>query len=143
MTTLLTSSVTRAVMDHLSDSGIGQLAAVHAFAGALPGLTVRDLPASPDRIIAVTCYWQDHLLELPTSVVRVQVRCRGAAGRPLDADDLADAVFPLLHGVHHARWGGVEISRCRWVSSTPLGADSNNRPERTDNYEITTQRSTP
>lgn len=97
------------------------------------GIFYGPIGATPDRALGVTVYGTDDDVALGTAIRWVQVRARGARGRPDGADVLAGDVFHVLHGVH-ARDG---ISRARRISSAQLGPDDNGRQERTDNYEIT------
>jgi hypothetical protein len=104
-----------------------------AYAGDEVGVFYGALDTGPDRAVGVTVYATDDDVALGTALRWVQVRYRGAPGRPDGADVLAAAGFRALHGVHH-RDG---IARARRVSSAHLGADDSGRLERTDNYEIT------
>jgi hypothetical protein len=90
------------------------------------------LGATPDQAVGVRVYGAtDNRIE-HLSWRRVQVRHRGAAGRPDGADVLAGQSFETLQGLSHL--GGIsDISR---QSMAPAGADTNRREERTENYLI-------
>ncbi|MFD6699687.1 MULTISPECIES: minor capsid protein [unclassified Microbacterium] len=64
---------------------------------------------------------------------RVQFHTRGKPRQPNGADRLASVLFAVLQYRIRGR-GMVSITR---ISFAPLGADSNGREERTDNYIIT------
>lgn len=105
------------------------------------GLFIKDVPLDPDRIGVLAPYvdTEDIVPTLRTREIDFQFRVRG--GRlPTDCDDMADIGFKLLHKKHHLVWNDLEISRIRHLSFASLGPDSANRWERTDNYELITQR---
>lgn len=86
---------------------------------------------TPDQAIGVTVYDgtdQNHLHER-----RVQLRIRGARGARNGADQIAGFAFTVLQGL--SRWDG--INDARRVSFAPLGADQNDRQERSENYLVT------
>lgn len=89
------------------------------------------LKPDPDRAVGVRVYDGTDTAHLATR--RVQLRFRGRPGELDGADRLAFPAFVLLDGL--SRTGG--ISGARRMSLAPLGADTNGREERTDNYEIT------
>lgn len=103
-----------------------------AYTSAEVGVFYGAIGTSPDRAVGVRVYGSTDTRDGPASR-RVQVRFRGAPGNPAGADDLAGQAFPVLTGL--SRVGGISgVSR---LSMAPLGADSNRREERTDNYIIT------
>jgi hypothetical protein len=97
------------------------------------GIFYGAIGSAPDTAVGVRVYGStDNLLE-HYGWRRVQLRHRGARGRPDGADALAALSFEALQGL--SRVGGINgISR---QSMAPAGADSNRREERTDNYIIT------
>jgi hypothetical protein len=97
------------------------------------------VPTDPDRAVGLTFYGSvDHPSE-PEAVYRVQAWCRGKAGDSLDANEVADAVFRALHGRESLSWGGVFVVQVLRISSVPVGADTADRAQRADNYEVTVQ----
>jgi hypothetical protein len=96
------------------------------------GIFYGPIGAAPDKAIGVTCYTQTDDIVTDRKDRYVQIRCRGAKNLPNGADLIADAVFAALHGVYHTS-GFARITR---TSTAPLGADTNARQERTDNYRI-------
>lgn len=103
-----------------------------AYTSAEIGIFYGPIGALPDRAIGVTCYTQTDNPENGRADRYVQVRCRGAKSLPNGADLIADAVFNALHGSYHTS-GFARITR---TSTAPLGADTNARQERTDNYQL-------
>lgn len=96
------------------------------------GVYYGPVSAAPDQGVGVRLYGatDDPQKQLP--VRRVQLMHRGAKGRPDGADSIASASFATLQGL--TRVGG--ISGFNRISVMPLGADSNRRELRSDNYEI-------
>ncbi|WP_233202015.1 minor capsid protein [Cryobacterium sp. Y11] len=88
------------------------------------------LGTTPDTAVGVRVYAAGQ--DLDVAWRRVQIRVRGAQGRPDGADVLAALAFAALQGL--SRVGGISgISR---LSIAPAGADDNRREERTENYLI-------
>lgn len=87
----------------------------------------------PDRAVGVRVYQAEDDIQTGLAQRRAQVRYRGEKNNPAGADDLADEGFAVLQGL--SRTAGINgISR---ESIGYLGADTNGREERTDNYLIT------
>ena len=84
----------------------------------------------PDSAIGVRVYMATDRNNL--SERRAQLRFRGPKGAPNGADNLASLAFAAMDGL--SRVGG--ISGMRRESMAPLGADTNDRAERTDNYVV-------
>lgn len=85
-----------------------------------------------DREIAVQIYlWTDDDIRF-LHWRRVQFRIRGRRHDLTDADEIAWSIFSAQHTL--SREGG--ISDARRASVALLGADTNGREERTDNYTI-------
>ncbi len=96
------------------------------------GIYYGAIPATPDRAIGVRVYAaEDNDLEHLRGR-RVQLRLRGRPRVVDDADKLGSLAHTALNGL--SRVGG--ISGIRRISMAPLGADSNGREERTENYLI-------
>ncbi|MBW9093106.1 hypothetical protein JNB62_05375 [Microbacterium jejuense] len=87
----------------------------------------------PDRAVGVRVYGTEDRLTEFVAERRAQLYFRGGRGDPRGANKLAAPAFTLLQGL--SRVGG--ISDIRRMSMAPLGADTNGREERTDNYIIT------
>lgn len=96
------------------------------------GVFYGGIPDSPDRAIGVRVYGgtDDPLVYQP--VRSVQMRIRGARGDKDDADRIAGFAFALLQG--RSRLKGLS-----WLQRDtfgPLGADTNGREERSDNWTV-------
>lgn len=133
------ADVLKGLCVYLDGAGIGTYRPVGAYEPDETALTLKRLPTSPDRAIAVNAYGSDDSITLPMSVISIQLRFR-AAGSRTDVDDLADAVFPLLHGRHHFLMGDILVARAYRLNFASIGADDNRREERVDNYELLLQR---
>lgn len=94
------------------------------------------LPTTPDRAIGISPYSPVDEPKVSRTRLRMQFRFRGIPNDSLDCDDLADAVFGILHGLEDRTYGAVHLIQCFRVSSLPGDADSSKRTERTDNYEL-------
>ncbi|MFE9232053.1 minor capsid protein [Cellulosimicrobium funkei] len=100
-------------------------------AGAV-GIFYGDIPETPDRAIGVRVYGgtDDPVVYQPTR--QAQLRIRGARGDLTDADRIAGFAFALLQGRTRVRG----ISRIERDYFGPLGADTNGREERSENYTV-------
>jgi len=128
-----TTTVVTAVNEILAAANVGKWQpAGPAYLTTEVGIFYGPIGAAPDRAIGVTCYTQTDDIVTERADRYVQVRCRGAKGLPNGADILADAAFAALHGVYRTS-GFARITR---TSTAPLGADTNARQERTDNYQL-------
>lgn len=95
------------------------------------GIFYGDLPETPDRAIGVRVYGGDDP-RVYEPVRSVQLRIRGAREDKDDADRIAGFAFALLQG--RCRVRGIS-----WVQRNtfgPLGADTNGREERSENYRV-------
>jgi hypothetical protein len=128
-----TTAVVTAVNEILAAANVGKWQpAGPAYLAAEIGIFYGPIGAAPDRAIGVTCYTQTDDVETDRKDRYVQVRCRGAKNAPNGADLIADACFAALHGLYQTH-GFARITR---TSTAPLGADTNARQERTENYRI-------
>ena len=127
-----TTAVVTAVNQLLATASVGVWRPAGGYTAAEVGLFYGPIGSVPDRAVGVTCYTQTDDILTGRSDRFIQVRCRGHRGAPNGADQLADAAFIALHGVYHTS-GFARITR---TSTAPLGADTNGRQERTDNYQL-------
>jgi len=97
----------------------------------------KQLPATPDRAVAVTAYAAQDDPAQNLSTIRVQFYFRGATDDAMDVDDLADSVFMWLQGLQHRDYGTVHVAEALRISAIQLGADARKRNERSDNYAFT------
>lgn len=103
--------------------------------GASTPVVLAYVPGEPDAVLTVTVVPMGDHPTLPLGQVLVQVRARGRRGRPLDAADLLDAVFDVLHG-WAVEGDGWAVIQCLRQNRAPLGTDSNDRAEAADHYEV-------
>lgn len=89
------------------------------------------IPEAPDRAVGVRVYGGSDSVELWAPTRRVQIVCRGSRGDRGGADDLAGQVYAALQ-----RWSGDGISVAARTFFAPLGADTEGREERSDNYHL-------
>jgi hypothetical protein len=129
---LTTTTITWAVAQLLADAGVGVWRTGGLYLASEVGVFYGAIGAAPDRAVGVTVYAQTDDIVTGRKDRYVQVRYRGAKGAPNGADVLADAGFDALHGTY--RTSG--IARITRTSTAPLGADSNGRQERADNYQL-------
>lgn len=102
-----------------------------------------NMPQTPDQIVCLTAYpVLDDEPGLTEVTLAVQVRCRGTVLDPRTAEDMADAVYDVLHGRTGLTLGGVPVAQIWRQSSAPLGPDTNHRAERSDNYYVQANRAT-
>lgn len=135
-----TTQIHTAIAQRLAEQGVGVFRASGAYTAGETGITIKAVPQSPDRIVAVTVYDVDEDPDPASTWQTFTVQVRYRAGKyPTDVDDLADAAHTALT-VHHQTWGAVRVDRCHRQSFIPIGADANGRQERTDNYRLVTQR---
>ena len=134
-----TTQIHTAIAQRLAEQGVGTYRPTGVYTAAETGITIKAVPQSPDRIIAITVYDVDEDPDPtnPWQAFIVQLRYR-AGKYPTDVDDIADAAHTALT-VHHQTWGTVRVDRCHRQSFIPIGADANGRQERTDNYRLVTQ----
>lgn len=101
-------------------------------------IVLKTMPATPNRCIVLNLYGTGAPEDPQTAVSQLglQVRCRGLPNPVTDVNDLADAVFLLLHGKQHQQYGSVHANQINRVSTIPMGQDSNKRQEHADNYYV-------
>ncbi|MGY0023757.1 minor capsid protein [Streptomyces sp. YJ-C3] len=136
-----TSTLLDGIAVLLADAGAGVFRPDGAIADEETGIYRAVIPAAPDRALGLTAYPVEdtHLTDATTGV---QIRMR--AGRDPDAvDDLADAVFNVLHGRENYDAGGVFVELSWRQSQAWIGQDEHGRMELTSNYYLRTTRPGP
>lgn len=103
-----------------------------AYTNSELGVFYGPIADKPDRAIGVRLYGVPSDDVNTSRERRVQFRVRGAPGRRDGADSIASVLRTVLGGV--VRQQG--ISEIRFQSMAPLGADTNGREERTENYLV-------
>ncbi|MGW6481322.1 minor capsid protein [Streptomyces sp. NPDC055059] len=136
-----TSALLGGIAVLLAEAGIGVYQPDGVIEDPATGIFRGVMPASPERALGLTAYpVQDtHLTDATTGI---QIRMR--AGRDPDAvDDLADAVFGVLHNREHFKAGGVHVELSWRQSQAWIGQDAHGRMELTANYYLRTTRPGP
>ena len=109
----------------LVDAGVGTYRASGKYlASDTSPIYFSRMQSSPDRLLVVTVYprAEDH-------AHGVQVRCRGAAGGTVSAEDLADSVRSALHGLTDLHRGSTDVELLHVVSVARMGVDAGGRDE--------------
>jgi hypothetical protein len=126
---------------HLHNASAGTWNTSGAYTALQTGITLGIVPQRPDRCITLTSYSVADSPALSDSVIGVQIRCRWGGADPRYADDLADSIFMLLHGLTNTTLTtGVRVIECLRNSYAQLGQDANQRFENTSNYYVTVHR---
>jgi hypothetical protein len=94
------------------------------------------MPASPDRVIVLNAVSQGDNITMPLGQVMVQVRVRGLPNNPLDALDLSDSLFGILHGTKDLTFGSVHVIQMNRKVNVPMGQDAAKRSEIVDQYYL-------
>ncbi len=140
-----TSRLIAGIAELLDATGVG---AWHPdgtpYAAGETGILDRAIPPEPDRIITLAAYPIDSAehVGMADHDCAVQVRVRGLPYDMRDCDDLADAVYDELDGLHDVVLGGIPIVLMWRQSYTSLGQDGSDRWERSENYYVRAMRPT-
>jgi minor capsid protein len=106
-------------------------------------ITLYALPDLPDRAIALAAYPLTDSVVTNDTRIGVQARCRGAKQDPSGADDLADQVTDVVHGLTGMTFGGVRVIQALRQSSAQLGRDpASGRWERAESFHLDAARPT-
>ena len=115
--------------------------ATGAYSPTQTGIVLKVVPQSPDAVVTLTTYSVSDDPTLSDTVMGLQVITRAAGQDPRAVDDLSDAVFDQLHGLHDTDLStGLHIVQCLHRSGASLGQDDLHRWANTDNYYVTTHR---
>lgn len=138
-----TSRLLGGLAQHLDDAGIGTWDPTGStYTAGQTAIVIRAIPDYPDRLITLAAYpLGTNLPGMADHLTGVQVRLR-AGPDPRDCDDLADAVFDLLHGATGLTWGGIPVKDVGRRSYTSMGQDGSRRWERSENYIVDAMRPT-
>lgn len=130
-----TSDLLLGLAAFLDSSGVGVYKTT-GYAASDTGIFLKGLPDAPDRAISLTTYATQDMVKIAQTTVRVQVWLRGIPNNTLDVDDLGDAIFALLQGMENRDFGTAHVIQAFRISSGQLGTDTNNRSQRSDNYQF-------
>lgn len=129
------------IAELLATASVGTWSETGTYAANVTAITLRKMPAAPDAAIALSTYGVADDPTLSDGVTGLQVRSRAAGPDPRTHDDLADAVFEQLQGLHDVTLtSGVYVVFVERRSFLDLGQDALQRWERSDNYYVTTHR---
>jgi hypothetical protein len=130
--------------DLLGAAGAAKWNASGAYADTDTGIYVQVTPPSPDGAVILTTYPVSDDPTLADSVVGLQAMTRMGGLDPRPVNDLSDAIFDQLHGLHDVALStGVHVVECVRRSGVLLGQDDLRRWLRSDNYYVTTYRPGP
>lgn len=134
-----TNDLLTGLAQHLAGLGLGlTYNPSGVYTAGQVGIVVGPLPASPDRVVALTPY-QVRAGALSDVTQGVQVRIRGAARAPVNpVNDLADDLYDALHGATDLTLGTIHVAQIIRASHALLGPDTNGRQETTSNYYLET-----
>ena len=150
MTEGYTSRMLRGLAELLAARGLALWSPVDPYPDGTVGVFLRKLPQSPDGAVVLAAYpiGADDP-DLTDTLTGINVRVRGAVGDPDGADDLADAIYEVLHGAERLDLAGITAALVWRQSTTTLGPDSAmgedqaRRWDRSDNYRVQAARLTP
>jgi hypothetical protein len=117
-------------------AGIGVLNTNGVYASTDTGIIMLVMPGSPDRVIVLNAVSQGDNITIPLGQVMVQVRVRGLPNNPLDALDLSDSIFAVLHGATNLTFGSVHVIQMNRKVNVPMGQDDVKRSEIADQYYL-------
>lgn len=100
------------------------------------GVTMKLMPTTPDRVVAITVVWAGDDITMPSSQPMVQIRGRGLPNNPLDVDELLDSIADVLHGATRLTFSGITVVQMNRRVVVPMGMDDSKRWERIDQYYL-------
>ncbi|MEU1141777.1 minor capsid protein [Streptomyces sp. NPDC005885] len=134
-----TSSLLDGIAALLAEAGVGVWRPDGVIEDPDTGIFRGVMPDTPDRAVGLTAY---PVTDDDTTNAATGVQARMRAGRHPDAiDDLADAVWDVLHNRQHYDLNGVHVSLSWRQSQAWIGQDAQGRMELTSNYYFRTVRS--
>jgi hypothetical protein len=118
--------------------------ATGAYADTDTAILLKVMPPTPDNAVVLSTYPVTDDPTLADTVTGLQVRTRAGGADPRPVDDLADAVFDQLQGLHDLTLStGVRVVAVEHKGGSSLGQDDLKRWARVDNYYVTTYRPGP
>jgi len=126
------------VAELLAGASVATWRPTGAYLAGEVGIFLKKIPQEPDGAVSLTLYPVSDDPSLPDSVLGLQVLTRAAGADPRPVDDLADAIFDVLHGRHDFDLPtGVRVVQALHQGGGTLGQDDLNRWGRSDNYYLT------
>ena len=137
-----TSDLARGFAELLDGEGVGVYSPDAPIPPGAVAIALTVEPTWVDRAVTLTPYTVEDALTGAT-VQGLQAICRGEPGDPFGADDLADAVYQVLHGRHRFTVGGVRVQNMWRQSYAQLGRDDNDRQRSSSNFHMNLSHHTP
>jgi hypothetical protein len=135
----VTTDILNGVAQLLNDAAVGVFDAnrVWTLTDTQTAITFKDVPAVPDRVLALSPFGANSDNPLTTyGRQQLQLRARGTTD-PRDVDQILDSAFTVLHGATNLTFGSVHVVQILRVSTIPLGMDQQDRRwQRSDNYQL-------
>ncbi|WUI02108.1 minor capsid protein [Spirillospora sp. NBC_00431] len=141
-----TNDLLTGLAEHLAANGVASWYPTGAFpvAPPLPPVALRSLPDEPDRAYSLDAYAEVDTEDAGLSDVTTAVQLQSRGKDPGDCDDVADAVWEVLHGARMLTLGSgaaaVYVSLIYRRSTARLGTDGHGRYERSCNYYVLASR---
>lgn len=133
----VTSDLLTGIAQMIAGAGLGiTYSPTGVYTSGQTGIFMKIMPAAPDRVVTLTAVNQGDDITDPFGQIMVQVRGRGLPNKPVDADDLLDGIFTILHGTKGLVFGSMTVDQCNRKVSIPMGADTSQRWERIDQYYL-------
>jgi Bacteriophage minor capsid protein len=137
-----TAELAHGLAAHLAAAGVGVYRPDGMYADDETGLVIGVVPATPPRVVVLSCYALVDDVDQADSLIGLQARVRGGTADPRDALALLDGVFDELHGATHLTLAGAVVHLVERTASAPMGRDANGRYEHADTYRLTAYRPT-
>lgn len=131
-----TSDLLLGLAQYVSDGGAGIYRPAGGYVDTDTAIVLKQLPDAPDRVISIMAYTTSDMVTITQTSVRVQFWFRGIRNDSLDVDNLGDQVFGLIQGMTNRDFGTAHVIQAYRVGSGQLGIDTNNRSQRSDNYQF-------
>lgn len=135
------TSLMTGIAELLDAADVADWSTAGVYASDARAIFLKVIPQSPDTAISLTTFPVTDNASLSDTVTGLQVRTRAAGQDPRDVDDLADAIFDQLHGLHDVTLAsGLRVVQCLHQGGGSLGQDDLKRWGRSDNFYVTTWR---
>lgn len=114
-----------------------------AYSSSEIGIVLHAVPQKPESVVTLSAYSVSDDPSLSDSVLGLQVRARRGGEDPTPTNDLADALFDLLHGLHDVDLPspdadpGVRVVQMLRRSQVSGGQDQNKRWSDIQNFYAT------
>jgi hypothetical protein len=138
------TNLTTGIAVLLADAGVASWSPTAAYDVTATGILLKVMPPEPDNAVTLSTYPVSDDPTLADTVTGLQVMTRAGGADPRPVDDLADAVFDQLQGLHDLTLStGVRVVMVEHKGGSSLGQDDEKRWARVDNYYVTTYRPAP